>query len=49
MVTHGFANLPVDPEVMRALVKETGGNLGVYATIDQPGRVRAGDPVELLD
>jgi len=49
MVTHGFADLPEDSEVMRALVKETGGNLGVYATVDRPGRVQAGDPVELLD
>ncbi|MCC6850241.1 MAG: MOSC domain-containing protein [Deltaproteobacteria bacterium] len=49
MTTHGFADLPKDPGVMRALVKETGGQLGVYATIETPGAVRRGDAVTLLD
>jgi len=48
MVTHGFEDLPKDPTVMRALVREAGGNLGVYATVETPGRVRAGDRIELL-
>lgn len=48
MVTHASDGLPRDPEVMRALVRETGGDLGVYATVETPGRVRAGDPVELV-
>jgi hypothetical protein len=48
MVTHGFADLPKDPRVMRALVKEAGGNLGVYATVETPGAVAVGDSVELL-
>ena len=49
MTTHGFANLPRDPGVMRAIVKEAGGSLGVYASVDGPGRVRVGDPVTLLE
>lgn len=48
MVTHGFAELPKDPSIMRSLVRETGGNLGVYATVETPGLVCAGDAVELV-
>jgi uncharacterized protein YcbX len=48
MVTHGFEDLSEDPEIMRALVRESAGNLGVYATIETPGRVRTGDPIRLL-
>jgi uncharacterized protein YcbX len=33
---------------MRALVREAGGNLGVYATVESPGVIRVGDAVELL-
>jgi uncharacterized protein YcbX len=48
MVTHGFEDLPKDPKVMRALVRETGGNLGAYATVESPGRVQVGDSIQLL-
>lgn len=48
MVTHGFEDLPKDPTVMRTLVRESGGNLGVYATVEEPGRVRNGDSIRLL-
>jgi uncharacterized protein YcbX len=48
MTTHGFSDLPQDPGVMRALVREAGGNLGVYGSVERAGRIRTGDPVELL-
>ena len=48
MTTHGFDDLERDARIMRALVKEAGGNLGVYATVEAAGRVRVGDPVELI-
>ncbi|MEE2777845.1 MAG: MOSC domain-containing protein [Acidobacteriota bacterium] len=48
MTTRGFADLPNDPKVMRALVQETDGNLGLYASVEKPGRVATGDTCELL-
>ncbi|MBW2242393.1 MAG: MOSC domain-containing protein [Deltaproteobacteria bacterium] len=48
MTTHGFSDLPKDPGIMRALVEETGGNLGAYASIEEPGDVSVGDEVALL-
>jgi uncharacterized protein YcbX len=48
MTTHGFAGLPQDSTVMRRLVSEAGGNLGVYASVERPGRIRVGDAVEAL-
>jgi MOSC domain-containing protein YiiM len=33
---------------MRTIVREAEGNMGVYAEVERPGRVRIGDAVELL-
>jgi hypothetical protein len=48
MITHGFDDLARDPRIMRLVVREAGGNAGVYATVAVPGTVAVGDPVELL-
>jgi uncharacterized protein YcbX len=48
MTTRSFADLPKDPQVMRALVQANDGNLGVYASMESPGRVCEGDAIELL-
>jgi uncharacterized protein YcbX len=49
VTTRGFADLPTDPGVMRALVRETGGNLGVYAAVETAGSIHTGDPIHLLE
>ena len=49
MTTHGFADLPRDPRIMRRLVKAASGNLGVYGVVETPGDVRRGDSIQLLD
>ena len=46
MTTHGFDDLPRDVGIMRTLVSEADGNLGVYARVVEPATIRIGDTVE---
>ena len=48
MITHGFADLPRDPGLMRTVVREADQCVGVYANVREPGRVREGDSVERI-
>ena len=48
MITHGFADLPRDPALMRTVVREADQNVGVYASVETPGAVSPGDEVEVL-
>jgi len=48
MTTHATGDLPRDTSIMRHLVKEAGGNLGVYAKVVTPGTVKPGQILELI-
>ena len=47
MITFAQGDLPGDPSIMRAVVRECGMNFGVGAQVLEPGRIRAGDEVRL--
>ncbi len=47
MTTLPQGDLPKDPAVLRTIVRDSGQNVGVYATIESPGPVSVGDAVEL--
>ena len=48
MITHGFADLPRDPALMRTVVREANQSVGVYARVEKPGTVRVGDELRLV-
>jgi len=49
MITQPQGDLAKDPGVLRAVVREADQNLGSYAIVVEPGTVRPGDEVVLLD
>lgn len=48
MITRAFDNLPEDRPLMRYVVRELDQNVGVYATIVEPGTLGEGDVVTLV-
>ena len=48
MTTHGFDDLPQDPQIMRKLVANSEGNLGIYASVVKVGKVATGDSVRVM-
>ena len=48
MITHGFDDLPKDPAIMRAVVRDANQSIGVYARPLGAASVALGDPVELV-
>jgi uncharacterized protein len=45
MVTHAQSDLEQDPAILKAIAREAGGLLGVYARVLTPGTIRVGDTV----
>ena len=48
MTIQPTGDLPKDPSVLRTIVGASDQNVGAYASVQRPGAVRIGDPVELL-
>jgi len=48
MVMQAQEGLERDPQVLRAIVKDSAQCMGMYASVERPGVLRAGDAVELL-
>ena len=48
MTTHGLDDLPQDPQIMRKLVANSEGSLGIYASVEKVGKVATGDSVSVM-
>ncbi|MGW0084762.1 MOSC domain-containing protein [Streptomyces sp. NPDC003393] len=48
MITKETPSVPHDRSVLRWVARELGNNLGVYAAVEAPGRVRVGDTARWL-
>lgn len=48
MITFAQDELPNDPRILRAVVRENDAHCGVYANALVPGAIQVGDRVDLL-
>ena len=48
MITRETKGVPKDTGIMRALVKDNDGKMGIYATVAEPGDISIGDTLEFL-
>lgn len=48
MTTQAVGDLPKDPSVLRTIVRDANQNLGVYASVTEPGTIAVGDDVVLI-
>ncbi|WP_081773032.1 MOSC domain-containing protein [Bacillus sp. EB01] len=47
MTTLAQGDLPKDPNVLRSIVRNNAGSLGVYASVVKPGSIKIGDTIEI--
>ena len=48
MTTVAQDDLPKDPGILRTAARHNDVNVGVYATVERPGRILRGDEVRVL-
>ncbi len=45
VTTHAQGDLPQDASILETAAEHNNANVGIYAMVQQPGRIRVGDPV----
>ena len=45
VTTHAQGDLPKDASILKTAAEHNNANVGIYAMVEQPGRIRVGDPV----